>query len=63
MGIEAGDWVVLTDAVGREFDAQALTGVIPTGKGRQESVVYIKHSLSNGDHNKIPWPATRVRPR
>lgn len=46
----------------QEYRAEALTGVIPKGNGRHLSVVYVKHSLSNGDHNKVPWPATRVRP-
>jgi hypothetical protein len=62
MDIRAGDQVIVTDRAGREFLVEALTGVVAKAPGKTAPVVYVKHSLSNGDFNKVPWPATRVRP-
>jgi hypothetical protein len=57
--IRAGTRVIITDAEGREYEVEALSGI--EHKGHAFPLVWVNRPLSSGDFEPMPWPADSVR--
>jgi hypothetical protein len=58
--IDTGRKVVITDAMGNESEAVALSGV--ETEGHAFPVVWIERPMRDGATEPAPWPAEYVRP-
>lgn len=58
--IEAGAWVVITDAEGDEYEAEALSDIVHTNG--QFAIVMVNRPLYDGTFEMMAWPAESVRP-